>query len=64
MSRREDKTFGEAPVHPPTKPSICCLFSLPPPSPRRPRTQQYQVGGEAQVDCSQQCHKAEVGRVG
>ena len=48
----------------PTTPSICGLLTLPPPSPRHPPTQQYQVSGEAQLGCGQQCYKAEVGRVG
>lgn len=65
MSLGERKTSQEAPVHPlPPMPSILCLLSLPPPSLRLPLALQYQIGGEAQVDSSQQSYKDEVGRVG
>ena len=62
MRRREDPQGSSRCI--PAMPSICGLLSLPPPSPRYPPTQQYQVGGEAQVGSSQQSYKAEVGRVG
>ena len=67
MSLGENKTSGKPPlpVHPlPPMPSICCPLSSPPPSPRHPLALQYQVGGEAQVNRSQQGYKDEVGRVG
>lgn len=65
MSPGENKTSQEALVHPlPPVPSILCLLSLPPPSPRHPLALQYQIGGETQVDHSQDSYKDEVGRVG
>ena len=50
-------------VHPRYAPHLWSPL-LASPSPRHPPTQQYQVSGEAQVGCGQQCYKAEVGRVG